>query len=203
MKIETLAIHAGRAADPATGAIAPALHLSTTFERDRDGGYARGFSYARPDNPTRHALEECLAQLEGASDAVSFASGSAASLAVFSLLRAGDHVIAPRECYHGTRQQLRDIVAGWGVSSDFVDTTHMAEIEARLRPETRLIWLETPSNPTLSITDIAATVRLAKRTGALVACDNTFATPVRNGRSSSARTSSCTARRNTSAVTVT
>lgn len=178
MKIETLAVHAGREIDPATGAVVPPIQLATTFERDPDGGYARGFSYIRPDNPTRRALETCLAQLEGGEQAVCFASGSAASLGVFSLLRAGDHVIAPSECYHGTRQQLREIVSAWGVRTDFVDTTRVADVEASLTPATRLLWIESPSNPTLKVTDIGAVAQLARRAGALLACDNTFATPV-------------------------
>jgi cystathionine gamma-synthase len=178
MKIETLVIHAGRTVDPTTGAVTPPIQLATTFERDPDGGYARGYSYIRPDNPTRHALETCLAQLEGGRHAICFASGSAASLAVFSLLRPDDHVIAPRECYHGTRQQLREIVSAWGVRVDFIDTTQVNDIEAHIGASTRLLWLETPSNPTLRVTDIAAVSRAAQAAGALVACDNTFATPV-------------------------
>jgi len=178
MKIETLAVHAGRQVDPGSGDVAPALHLATTFQRDADGGYARGFSYARPDNPTRQALETCLAQLEGGKHALCFGSGSAATLSVFSTLRAGDHVVAPQECYHGTRQQLREIVSPWGVQVDFVDTTRVETIEAAMRPSTRLVWLETPSNPTLRLTDIAAVVRLAHARNAVVGCDNTFATPV-------------------------
>ena len=178
MKLETLAVHAGRHVDAATGAVAAPIQMSTTFERDADGGYARSFSYARPDNPTRRALEDCLAALEGGADAVCFASGSAASMAVFSLLKPGDHVIAPRECYHGTRQQLRDVVKTWGVHLDFVDPSRLEEVDAHLKPATRLIWIETPCNPTLGITDIAAVAARARRHGALLACDNTFATPI-------------------------
>jgi cystathionine gamma-synthase len=178
MKIETLAVHAGRQVDAATGAIVAPIQMSTTYERDADGGYARSFSYTRPDNPTRHALEDCLAALEGSGDAVCFASGAAASMAVFSLLKPGDHVIAPLECYHGTRQQLRDIAQGWGVRVDFVDPSRLDEVEAQVKPATRLIWIETPCNPTLKITDIAAVAALAHGQGALLACDSTFATPI-------------------------
>jgi cystathionine gamma-synthase len=178
MKIETLAVHAARTVDSASSAVAAPINMSTTFERSADGSYAQGFSYSRPDNPTRRALEQCLAQLEGGADAVCFASGSAASMAVFSLLRPGEHVIGPRECYHGTRQQLRDVVAGWGGAVDLVDTTDPAQIERHLRRETRLIWIETPSNPRLHLTDIAATARLARSVSARLACDNTFATPI-------------------------
>jgi cystathionine gamma-synthase len=179
MKIETLAVHAGRQIDTATAAVTPPLHLSTTYQRDADGGYARSFSYTRPDNPTRHALETCIAALEGGAEAVCFASGSAATHAVFSLLKPGDHVIAPRECYHGTRQQLRDIVSGWGVRVDLVDPTQsLAELDAHLTPATRLIWIETPCNPTVRVTDIAAVAARARDRGALLVCDNTFATPI-------------------------
>lgn len=178
MKIETLAVHAGRQVDAATGAIAAPIQMSTTYERDADGGYARSFSYSRTDNPTRRALESCLAALEGGAEAVCFASGSAASMAVFSLLKPGDHVIAPRECYHGMRQQLREIAQGWGVRVDFVDPSRLDEVEAKLTPATRLVWIETPCNPTLKVTDIAAVAALARARGALLAVDNTFATPV-------------------------
>jgi cystathionine gamma-synthase len=178
MKIETLAVHAGRQIDTATAAVTPPLHLSTTYQRDADGGYARSFSYTRPDNPTRHALETCIAALEGGAEAVCFASGSAATHAVFSLLRPGDHVIAPRECYHGTRQQLREIVSGWGVRVDFIDPTRLAELDAHLSPATRLVWIETPCNPTVRVTDIAAVAARAHERGALLVCDSTFATPI-------------------------
>ena len=178
MKVETLAVHAGRQIDAATGAIATPLQMSTTYERDADGGYARSYSYTRPDNPTRHALETCIAALEGGAEAVCFASGSAATHAIFSLLKPGDHVVAPRECYHGTRQQLRDIVSGWGVRVDFVDPTRLAELDAHLSPATRLVWIETPCNPTLQVTDIAAVAARAHARDALLVCDNTFATPI-------------------------
>jgi cystathionine gamma-synthase len=178
MKLETLAVHAGRQIDAATGAVAAPIQMSTTFERDADGGYSRSFSYARPGNPTRRALEDCLAALEGGAEAMCFASGSAASMAVFSLLKPGDHVIAPRECYYGTRQQLREVVWGWGVEVDFVDLSRLEELDAHLKPATRLIWIETPCNPTLGISDIGAIAARARRQNALLVCDNTFATPI-------------------------
>jgi cystathionine gamma-synthase len=172
-------VHAGRQIDTATAAVSPPIHLSTTYQRDADGGYARSFSYTRPDNPTRHSLEACIAALEGGAEAVCFASGSAATHAVFSLLRPGDHVVAPRECYHGTRQQLREIVSGWGVRVDFVDPTQsLAELDAHLTPATRLIWIETPCNPTVRVTDIAAVAERARTRGTLLVVDNTFATPI-------------------------
>jgi cystathionine gamma-synthase len=178
VKIETLSIHVGRDVDADTGAVAPAIHLSTTYERDPDGSYPRGYSYARPDNPGRKALERCIAALEGGAESLAFASGSAASLAVFSLLRAGDHVIAPIESYHGTAKQLRDYVANWGVRCSFVDMTQVDAVRAELRDKTRLVWIESPSNPMLNLSDIAALTELAHARGALVCCDNTFATPL-------------------------
>ena len=113
MKLETLSIRVGREVEIG-GDVAPAIHVSTTFERDPNGEWSRGYSYSRADNPGRKALEQCIAALEGGDDAVSFSSGSAASLAVFSLLRPGDHVLAPIESYHGTAKQLRDLHLGTG-----------------------------------------------------------------------------------------
>jgi cystathionine gamma-synthase len=178
VKIETLSIHVGRNVTADTGAVAPSIQLSTTYERDADGSYSRGYSYARPANPGRAALEQCLAALEGGAEAFAFASGSAASLAVFALLRGGDHVVAPLESYHGTAKQLRDVVSGWGVEVTFVDMTRIDSVQAALRDRTRLVWIETPSNPMLNISDIAAIAALAKARGAIVCCDNTFATPL-------------------------
>lgn len=178
MKFETLSIHAGREVERDTGAVAPAVHLSTTFERDIDGEHSRGYSYARMDNPGRRPLEQCIAALEGGGDAMAYASGCAASMAVFSLLRPGEHVVAPIECYHGTAQQLRDILAPMGVTHTFVDMTRVDAVREALRPETRLVWIETPSNPMLNISDIETIAELAHGRGAIVCCDNTFATPV-------------------------
>jgi cystathionine gamma-synthase len=176
--LATRCVHAGGTSDPSTGAIAPPLHLTTTFERAVDGGYPHGYRYSREGTPNRDTLERCIADLEGGLSAFAFSSGLAASLAVFELLRAGDHVVAPREGYHGTLNQLRTIIAGRGITVDLIDTTQPAAIEAALARPTRLLWLETPANPLLSITDIEHAVSVAHRNGALVACDNTFATPV-------------------------
>ena len=178
VKFETLSVHMGRDVDAQSGAVTPPLHLSTTFERDIDGGYARGYSYVRPDNPTRRALEQCLAALEGGADATCYASGVAASLAVFSLLRPGQRIVAPIEAYHGTNKQLRDLIAPMGVRCDFIDMTDMAKVQAALQESAQLVWIETPSNPMLKLSDITAIVALAKHAGAWVCCDNTFATPV-------------------------
>ena len=178
MKPETLAIHAARCPDPASGAIAPPISLSTTFERAADGGYPKGYSYGRTDNPTRNALEQAIAALEGGAATACFASGTAASMAAFSLLAPGDHVIAPTECYHGTGKQLKELVARNGVSVSFIETGNLRAAEAAWTDATRMLWIETPSNPRLVITDIAAAAALAHSRGGLLVCDSTFATPV-------------------------
>jgi len=178
MKIETLSVRVGREVDEGTGAVAPPMYLSTTFERDIDGDYSRGFSYARPDNPSRRALEQCIASLEGGEDATAYSSGSAASLAVFSLLRPGDHVVAPIEVYHGTAKQLRDIFGPMGVTYAFVDMTNVDAVRTALTDKTGLLWIETPSNPMLNISDIETLAELGHGRGAMVCVDNTFATPI-------------------------
>jgi cystathionine gamma-synthase len=178
MKIETLSVHVGREVDAETGAVAPPLHLSTTFERDADGEFSRGFAYTRPDNPSRRALERCIASLEGGEDATAYASGSAASLAVFSLLGPGAHVVAPIEVYHGTAKQLRDITGPMGVKYSFVDMTDVDKVREALTSETRLLWIETPSNPMLNISDIETLAEIGHGRGAIVCVDNTFATPI-------------------------
>jgi cystathionine gamma-synthase len=178
MRIETLAVHAGRRVDPATGAVATPIHLSTTFERDPDGSYPRRHLYARNGNPTREALESCLAALEGGAAAAAFASGSAATAAVFQALAPGDHVIAPHDAYHGTGRLLRETFARWGLETTFVDMTEPAQVERALRPTTRVVWVETPSNPMWKVSDVRAIAALAHRGGARCVCDNTVATPV-------------------------
>jgi cystathionine gamma-synthase len=178
MRIETLVVHAGHAPDPATGAVSPPLYLSTNFAREADGTLPHGFLYARSENPTRKALEAALAPLEGGAVAFAFASGMAATTAVFQSLAPGDHVIAPNDAYYGTAKVLREVFQQWGLSSSFVDMTNLTEIERAVTPRTRLIWVETPSNPTLAVTDIAAVARIGRASGALTACDNTWATPL-------------------------
>lgn len=178
MRIETLSVHIGRDIDQTTGAVSPGIQLSTTFERAADGGFPTGYVYARESNPARRSLEQCLAALEGGAEAMTFASGSAASLAVFSLLSSGDHVIAPRQCYHGTGKQLRELTARWGITATFVDMGDARALEAAFTPQTRLVWIETPSNPMLLLSDIEALCALAHARAAHVCCDNTFATPI-------------------------
>ena len=177
MRFETLAVHAGGAPEPATGAVMPSIHLSTTFERAKDGSYPSGYDYIRGGNPNRRSLEAALAQLEGGASAIAFASGMAASHAVFQALAPGDHVIAPLDAYFGTAKLLRTQLERWGLEASFVEMSDAAAVQAALRPSTRLIWTETPSNPTMAVTDLRAIVAIAKSARALTACDNTWATP--------------------------
>lgn len=178
MRIETRAVHAGQSVDPATGAVTPAIHLSTTFERDPDGGFPHGHLYIRNSNPNRDALEACLADLEGGAAAAAFASGSAATTAVFQALGPGDHVVAPHDAYHGTGRLLRETFARWGLEATFVDMTLPAAVERAVRPTTRLVWVETPSNPLWKVSDVARIADIAHRAGARCLCDNTAATPI-------------------------
>jgi cystathionine gamma-synthase len=178
VRIDTLAVHAGHHADPATGAVSPPIHLSTTFERAADGSLPHGFSYARDNNPNRAALESALAQLEGGAGALAFASGSAATLALFQSLRPGDHVVAPDDAYYGTMRLLREALGPWGLEASFVRMADLDAVRAALRPTTRLVWAETPSNPLIGVTDVAAVAEIAHAAGARLAVDNTWATPV-------------------------
>ena len=178
MHIETLAVHAGRRVDPTSGAVTMPIHPSTTFERDPDGSYPRGHLYARNSNPTREALETCLAALEGGAAAAAFASGSAATAAVFQALAPGDHVVAPHDAYHGTGRLLRETFTRWGLATTFVDMTDLAAVERAVGPVTRVVWVETPSNPMWKVSDLAAIAARAHAVGAACVCDNTVATPV-------------------------
>jgi cystathionine gamma-synthase len=175
MKIETLAVHAGHAIDPATGAVAAPIHLSTTFERDVEGSYSRGFMYTRNNNPNRQALEQGLSEIEGGAAAAAFGSGTAAAMALFQALAPGDHVLAHVDAYYGTTRLLRDLFLRWGLEADFVDMTDLAAVKKALRPKTKLAWIETPSNPLLRVVDLAAVAQIVHETGALCVCDNTWA----------------------------
>jgi cystathionine gamma-synthase len=177
MKLETLAVHAGRAVEPGTGAVTPSITLSTTFERAEDGSFQH-HQYTRMGNPNRDALETALAALEGGEIGFAFASGQAAAAAVFQTLSPGDHMLMPDDLYHGLRHLIRQIMVRWGLAADFVDMADLASVARALRPNTRLVWIETPSNPRLKITDIAAVARLAREAGALTVVDNTWATPI-------------------------
>jgi cystathionine gamma-synthase len=183
LRPETLAVHLGLESDEATGAISPPIHLSTTFERDADGGYARGWVYSRSGNPTRDALERALALLHGADACAAFSSGSAAASAVFRSLPQGSRAVVPDDMYHGLRELLRGALEPAGLVVDTVDPSDDGALRAALRPETRLIWVETPSNPLLRITDVAAVARAAREHGervghrVAVAVDATWTPP--------------------------
>ena len=175
MKIETLAVHAGHTVDPATGAVSLPIHLSTTFERDAEGTYSRGFMYTRNNNPNRQALEQGISALEGGAGAAAFASGTGASMSIFQALAPGDHVLAHVDAYYGTSRLLREIFKRWGLDISFVDMSDLHAVEKALRPKTKLAWMETPSNPLLKIVDLAAVAKIIHAAGAICVCDNTWA----------------------------
>ncbi|HVI82063.1 MAG TPA: aminotransferase class V-fold PLP-dependent enzyme [Chthoniobacterales bacterium] len=175
MKIETLAVHAGHRVDSATGAVSAPIHLSTTFERDVEGTYSRGFMYTRNDNPNRKALEEGVSALEGGAEAAAFASGAATTGAIFQALAPGDHVLAHVDAYYGTTRLLREIFLRWGLEADFIDMSDLRAVKKALRPTTKLAWMETPSNPLLKIVDLGGIAKVAHAAGALCVCDNTWA----------------------------
>jgi len=180
MKVETRAVHAGRHIDPATGAVTLPIHLSTTFERGASGEYPLGYSYAREDNPTRHALEVCLADLEGGKEALAFSSGLAVTTALVQGLEPGDHIVAPDDVYWGLRRVIHEVFGKWELTTEYVDFTNLTEVRAAMRPNTRLAWIETPSNPLMKISDLAALAGLVRETApnAITVCDGTFATPI-------------------------
>ncbi len=178
MHPETTSIHAGQEIDPTTGAVIPPIYLTTTFERAADGSFPHGYIYTRNGNPNRTMLETCLAALEGGATCAAFSSGLAAAMSIFQALRPGDHVVAPDDAYHGITRLLREIMAPWGLEYTRVDMRDPLHVAAALRPNTRLVWVETPSNPLLKIADIAAIAEIAHQAGALCAVDNTWATPV-------------------------
>jgi cystathionine gamma-synthase len=173
---ETKAIHAGQEPDPVTGAVVPPISLATTFAQAGVGEH-RGFEYARTGNPTRRALEVCLAALEGAAHGFAFASGMAAEDAVLRALVPGDHVIIPTDAYGGTYRLLSKVFEPAGITWTAADLTDMDALEAAWRDETRVVWVESPTNPALTVVDIAAVARVAHAHGGRVVVDNTFATP--------------------------
>ncbi len=173
---ETLAIHAGQAPDPVTGAVVPPVSVSTTFAQSAVGEHA-GYEYARSGNPTRAALEACLAALEGAAAGLAFSSGLAAEDAVLHLLGPGDHLLVPHDAYGGTWRLVDKVYGRLGVERTPVDLADLDAVAAAWRPTTRLVWAETPTNPLLGVVDIAALADVVHARGGLLAVDNTFATP--------------------------
>ena len=175
---ETLAIHAGQEPDSLTGAVTVPIYQTSTYKQDGVGGLRGGYEYSRSANPTRTALEECLAALEGGARGLAFASGLAAEDAVLrTVCTPGDHVILPGDAYGGTFRLVSRVFARWGVSHTSVPLHDLDAVRAALTPATRLIWCETPSNPLLGLADIAALADIARTADARLLVDNTFATP--------------------------
>lgn len=179
MQFETLAIHAGQEPDPATGAVMTPIYQTSTYVQDGVGRARNGYEYSRTKNPTRLALEKCLAALEGAEYGLAFSSGMAATDTVLRLLESGAHVIAGNDVYGGTFRLFDKVLRRFGLTFDFIDTTDPENIAAAFKANTRLVWLETPSNPLLAVTDLKAASEIvrAQRNHPLLVVDNTFATP--------------------------
>jgi cystathionine gamma-synthase len=177
LRPETLAVHAGGAPDAETGAVVPPLHLATTFLHAADGTLPTGLIYQRYDNPTQQRLEEALAALDGGARALFLATGMAAATSALMALPAGSHVLFQDDLYHGVRALGLQWLPRWGLACDFVDFADPAAVAAAMRPETRLVWAETPSNPLMKVVDIAALAAVAHAGGARLLVDGTFATP--------------------------
>jgi cystathionine gamma-synthase/cystathionine gamma-lyase len=177
MRFATRAIHVGQEPDPATGATIVPIYQTSTYTQEAPGQH-KGYEYSRTANPTRSALEECVASLEGADHGLAFASGLAATIATMSLLSPGDHVVAGDDLYGGTYRLFDKVLPRTGgLEFTYADTTDPKAVEEALRPETKLLWIETPTNPMLTLSDIAELSEMAHERGAVVAVDNTFASP--------------------------
>ena len=173
----TRAIHAGQSPDPTTGAIMPPIYATSTYVQESPGVH-RGYEYSRTQNPTRMAYERCVADLEAGAAGFAFASGLAATATILELLDAGDHVVAMDDLYGGTYRLFENVRRrSAGLDFSFVDLTDAAALEAAIRPQTRLIWIETPTNPLLKLVDLEAVARIGRARGVMLGCDNTFATP--------------------------
>ncbi|GAA3731258.1 cystathionine gamma-synthase [Streptomyces tremellae] len=178
LNFETRAIHAGNTADPATGAVVPPIYQVSTYKQDGVGGLRGGYEYSRSANPTRSALEENLAALEGGSRALAFASGLAAEDCLLrTLLAPGDHVVIPNDAYGGTFRLFARVASRWGVEWSVADSSDPEAVRAALTPRTKAVWVETPSNPLLGISDIAALAGVTRSAGVKLVVDNTFASP--------------------------
>jgi cystathionine gamma-synthase len=178
MRIETMAVHAAAEPDRETGALSPPIHLSTTFEHPPDSGQLDGYLYSRYGNPTQDRLERALAALEGGAACLTYASGMAAAAALLAALQPGAHVVLADDTYFSVRTLALDFGRRWGLEVSLVDVSDADALRGALRPTTRCIWIETPSNPHLKVADIAAAAELARGAGAILAVDSTFATPM-------------------------
>lgn len=174
----TLAIHAGQDPDPISGAVMTPIVLASTFAQDGPGMMKGPYDYSRAGNPTRTALEQCLAALEGAKHGIAFGSGCAATTAILMTLKSGDHVLVGDDVYGGTFRIFDKVMKQFGLDASFIDMSDPATVREAIRPNTRMIWLETPSNPMLKIFDIAALAEIAKKAKVSLVVDNTFATPM-------------------------
>ena len=175
---DTLAIHAGQDPDPRTGAVAVPIYQTSTYKQDGVGGLRGGYEYSRSANPTRAALEEALAALEGGVRGLAFASGLAAEDALLrAVCRPGDHVILPGDAYGGTFRLVANVLADWGLEYSAVPLGDLDAVRAAVRPATKVIWCETPTNPLLGVADLAGLAAIAREAGALLVVDNTFASP--------------------------
>ena len=178
LALGTLAIHGGQSPDPSTGAVMPPIYATSTYAQSSPGVH-QGFEYSRTHNPTRFAYERCVAALEGGSDGYAFASGMAATSTVLELLDSGSHVIAMDDLYGGTYRLFERVRRrSAGLDFSFVDLTDASAFEAAIRPETKMVWIETPTNPMLKIVDIEAVASIARKRGVIVVVDNTFASPI-------------------------
>jgi cystathionine gamma-lyase len=177
MHFRTRAIHVGQERDPQTGAVVPPIHVASTFVQPGAGVWGE-FDYSRSGNPTRNSFERAIADLEGGIGGLAFASGMAATHCATMLLEAGDHVLAGSDIYGGTYRLLHKVLSRAGVAVTLAPSTDLAAFEAAITPKTKLLWVESPGNPQMSITDIAAIARICQRRGVLLGVDNTFATPV-------------------------
>jgi len=175
-RFETKAIHAGQRPDPTTGAVMTPVYLTSTYVQDGPGEH-KGFEYSRTRNPTRDALQGCLAALENGKHALCFASGLAATDATFHLLNAGDHVVCSDDLYGGTFRLADKVFKRLGIEFSWVDVADLRAFEAAFRPDTKMCWVETPTNPMMKICDLAAVADICRKRGAVSVCDNTFATP--------------------------
>ncbi|MBX3259371.1 MAG: cystathionine gamma-synthase [Labilithrix sp.] len=178
LRPDTLAIHAGQDPDPVSGAVMTPIVLASTFAQDGPGVLKGPYDYSRAGNPTRTALEQCLAALEGAKHGVAFGSGCAATTALLLTLKSGDHVLVGDDVYGGTFRIFDKVMKQFGLDATFMDLSDPAKVREAIRPNTRMLWLETPSNPMLKIFDIAALAEVAKKANVTLAVDNTFATPM-------------------------
>ncbi len=176
--LATRAIHAGQSFDPTTGAVIPPIYQSSTFVQTKIGGLRNGYEYGRGGNPTRDGLEEQLAALEGGEHGISFASGLAAEDALLrGILKPGDHIVIGNDAYGGTYRLINRIFGAWGVTHSVVDMSNLRSVQSAITPETRVLWVETPSNPLMKITDIAELAEIGHAAGLVVVVDNTFASP--------------------------